>query len=69
MKQSVIVVGAGVVGAAVARELSLAGHQVTVLEKGSAGGAVSGASLACIGSHMIDFDELPLLNWSCRAWG
>ena len=68
MKQSVIVVGAGVVGAAVARELSLAGHQVTVLEKGSAGGAVSGASLACIGSHMIDFDELPLLNWSCRAW-
>ena len=68
MKQSVIVVGAGIVGAAVARELSLAGHQVTVLEKGSAGGAVSGASLACIGSHMIDFDELPLLSWSCRAW-
>ena len=68
MSQSVVVVGAGIVGAAVSRELALAGHQVTVLEKGSAGGAVSGASLACIGSHMIDSEELPLLSWGCHAW-
>ena len=68
MGRSVVIVGAGIVGAAVARELARAGHQVTVLEKGAAGGAVSGASLACLGTHMIDRDELPLLIWSCRAW-
>lgn len=64
----VAVVGAGIVGAAVARDLARAGQRVTLLEKGAAGGAVSGASLACIGTHMIDRDELPLLIWSCREW-
>ena len=67
-RRSVVVVGAGIVGAAVARALAKTGHKVTVLEKGMAGGAVTGASLACIGTHMIDRDELPLLKWSCRVW-
>ena len=38
----IIVVGAGVVGAAVAEALSRDGHDVTIIEQGSPGGAVSG---------------------------
>jgi sarcosine oxidase subunit beta len=63
-----IVVGAGVVGAAVAAALAADGRRVTVLEQGVPGGAVSGASLACIGTHMMDEEELPLLAWCCDAW-
>ena len=65
---TVIVVGAGIVGAATADALSRAGHAVTIVEQASPGGAVSGASLACIGTHMMDEDELPLVRWSCDAW-
>lgn len=65
----VLVIGAGVVGAAIAAELSERGHDVVVLEQGAPGGAVSGASLACISTHMIDRDELQLLAWSREAWG
>ena len=39
-----------------------------MLEQGVPGGAVSGASLACIGTHMMDEEELPLLAWCCDAW-
>ena len=39
-----------------------------VLEKGAPGGAVSGASLSCISTHMIDREELALLAWSRDAW-
>ena len=64
----VIVVGAGVVGSAIGAELALLGHDVMIVEQGVPGAAVSGASLACIGSHMVDMEELPLLAWSCEAW-
>jgi sarcosine oxidase subunit beta len=64
----VIVVGAGVVGAAVAEAVSRSGHSVLVLEQGVPGGAVSGASLACIGTHMNDEAELPFLKWCCDRW-
>ncbi len=64
----VVVVGAGIVGAAIAYELAKRGHDVLIVEKGTLGGAVSGASLACISTHMMDLDELPLLRWSCEAW-
>ena len=67
-RQRIIVVGAGVVGAAAAEALSRDGHDVTIVEQGSPGGAVSGASLACIGTHMTDEEELPLVRWSCAAW-
>ncbi len=63
-----IVVGAGVVGAAVAATLGRSGRRVIILEQGVPGGAVSGASLACIGTHMMDEDELPMLTWCCEAW-
>ncbi len=64
----VLVVGAGIVGAAIAAELAGRGHDVLLVEQGVPGGAVSGASLACIGTHMIDSTELPLLRWACDAW-
>ncbi|MCX5496698.1 FAD-dependent oxidoreductase [Kaistia dalseonensis] len=64
----VIVVGAGVVGAAVAEALSRTGRSVHVVEQGLPGGAVSGASLACIGTHMNDEEELPFLKWCCDEW-
>lgn len=64
----VIVVGAGVVGSAIGAELALLGRDVMIVEQGVPGAAVSGASLACIGSHMIDTGELPLLAWACDAW-
>lgn len=64
----VIVVGAGVVGSAIGAELAVLGHDVMIVEQGMPGAAVSGASLACIGSHMVDMEELPLLAWACEAW-
>ncbi len=64
----VIVVGAGIVGSAIGAELALLGHDVMIVEQGVPGAAVSGASLACIGSHMVDMEELPLLAWACEAW-
>lgn len=63
-----IVVGGGIVGVAVARQLAHSGRRTLLLEKGALGGAVSGASLACIGTHMIDCEEIPALIWSCEAW-
>ena len=68
MKRDVVVVGAGIVGAAVASALARGGHAVRVLERRDPGSAVSGGSLACIGAHMIDEDELPALRWACDAW-
>lgn len=63
-----VVIGAGVVGAAIARAASRAGLSVVLCDKGDLGGAVSGASLACVGTHMIDRDEVPLLIHSAARW-
>lgn len=62
------VVGGGVVGAAIARAGARAGLSVLLCDKGDLGGAVSAASLACIGTHMIDRDELPLLTYAAQLW-
>ncbi|MFO1035895.1 MAG: FAD-dependent oxidoreductase [Geminicoccaceae bacterium] len=62
------VVGAGIVGASVARCAARAGLSVVLLDKGDLGGAVSAASLACIGTHMILPEEVPLLVHCCRIW-
>ena len=64
----VVVAGAGIVGCATAHALAKRGVSVVVLEKGDIGGAVSGASLACIGTHMIDTEEIPLLRLACDLW-
>jgi sarcosine oxidase subunit beta len=65
---SIAVVGSGIVGAAVASALARRGHAVTLVEQHDPGSGVSGASLACVGTHMIDKDEIPMLQWACDAW-
>ncbi|MGF1611822.1 MAG: NAD(P)/FAD-dependent oxidoreductase [Kiloniellales bacterium] len=64
----VVVAGAGIVGCATAYALAKRGLKVVLVDKGSVGGAVSGASLACIGAHMVDIGELPLLQTACTLW-
>jgi glycine/D-amino acid oxidase-like deaminating enzyme len=67
-RRTIAVVGAGIVGAAIARALAERGHAVELIEQGDPAYGVSGASLSCIGTHMMDADELPLLIWACREW-
>ncbi len=68
MALDVAVVGGGIVGAAIARELALRGRRTMLIEQGDFGGAVTGASLACLGTHMNSKAELAILSWSCAAW-
>lgn len=68
MVQRIVVIGGGIVGVSIARELVRRGHAVTLLEKGSLGGAVTGASLACLGTHMNSRNEMEILKWACAAW-
>lgn len=68
MGARLIVVGGGIVGVTIARELVRRGHEVLLLERDSLGAAVTGASLACIGTHMNSRSEIEILKWSCRAW-
>jgi glycine/D-amino acid oxidase-like deaminating enzyme len=64
----VVVIGAGIVGCATAYFMAKAGLRVTLVEKGDIGGAVSGASLACVGGHMVSREELPLLLAARALW-
>lgn len=68
MAQRIAVVGGGIVGASIARELVRRDHAVTLFERGSLGGAVTGASLACLGTHMNSRNEMEILKWACAAW-
>jgi D-hydroxyproline dehydrogenase subunit beta len=63
-----IVVGGGIVGVATARELVLRGHSVMLIEKDGLGGAVTGASLACINTHMSNRGEIEILKWASGEW-
>ncbi len=51
-----------------ASTLARRGLSVLLLDRGDPGNAVSGASLACLGTHMMDLEELSLLSWCCEAW-
>lgn len=64
----VVVIGGGILGAAVARQLALDGLEPVLLERSAFGGAVSGASLACIGTHMHNIDELSVLVETSSLW-
>jgi len=64
----VVVVGAGIVGAACARELALAGVRVAVLEAGLAGGGATAAGMG----HVVVLDdnepEFALARFSHGLW-
>ena len=60
-----IVIGGGIVGSAIARQLAKDGLKTVLLEAQAFGGAVSGASLACLGTHMHNLDELYILKEAC----
>ena len=47
--KTIIVIGAGIVGASIAHHLSRAGHTVTVIEQGEAGSQVTASSFAWLG--------------------
>lgn len=68
MSGHIVVAGAGITGAATALALAEAGFAVTLLDRAAAGSAVSGASLACLGTHMSSEIELPQLIWATRRW-
>lgn len=68
MGARLIVVGGGIVGVCIARELVRRGHRVVLCEKAGLGSAVTGASLACIGTHMNSRSEIEILKWSSIAW-
>ena len=64
----VIVVGAGIVGAACAHELAAAGAKVLVLERAGVGGGVTAAGMG----HLVVMDdsraEFALSAWSRQLW-
>jgi len=68
VKGHIVVAGAGISGAATALMLAERGFAVTVLDRASAGTAVSGASLACLGTHMSSEIEIGQLIWATRRW-
>jgi glycine/D-amino acid oxidase-like deaminating enzyme len=63
-----VVIGAGIVGAACARELARAGMSVTVLDAGYAGGGTTAAGMG----HLVAMDDSPeqlaLTALSVRLW-
>jgi glycine/D-amino acid oxidase-like deaminating enzyme len=66
--RDVLIVGAGIVGAACAAECARAGLAVTVLDRGSIGGGTTGAGMG----HLVVLDDSPaqfaLTTFSRRLW-
>lgn len=69
MTGDVIIVGAGIVGAACARALAMDGFEVTVLDRGTVGGATSSA---CEGNLLVSDKgpgaELDLARYAAALW-
>lgn len=69
MQSDVIVVGAGIIGAACARALAKAGMAVTVVDRGTTG---AGTSSGCEGNLLVSDkgpgDELLLAQYASRLW-
>jgi glycine/D-amino acid oxidase-like deaminating enzyme len=64
----VVVVGAGIVGAACARELALAGLSVTVCDSGPIGGGATGAGMGHLAVMDDSEAQFALTNYSQRLW-
>ena len=67
-RAEVIVVGGGIVGLAAALALAEAGAAPLLLEARSFGGAVTGGSLAAIGTHMHGLEEYAVMDEACALW-
>jgi glycine/D-amino acid oxidase-like deaminating enzyme len=66
---NVIIIGAGIIGAATARSLALAGITVTVVERGrNAGGTSSAGEGNLLVSDKGPGDELRLAQYASRLW-
>jgi sarcosine oxidase, subunit beta len=68
MSAEVIVVGGGVIGTSIALALAEAGMKPVLLEARAFGGAVTGGSLAAIGTHMHGREEFDILDYSRDRW-
>ncbi len=70
MAQDVIIIGAGIIGAACARSLASAGWDVTVIDRGTTAG---GTSSACEGNLLVSDKgpghELVLAQYASTLWG
>jgi sarcosine oxidase subunit beta len=67
--ETVVVVGAGVIGCATAYELARSGRSVVLLDAGTIASGVSGGSLAAIARHLIgDVEDLPFVLDSTDRW-
>jgi D-amino-acid dehydrogenase len=64
----VVVVGAGIVGLAIAHGLIDEGHEVAILDKGEPGGATSRGNAACIAHTDIMPMATPGLIWKVAGW-
>ncbi|MDG2405449.1 MAG: FAD-dependent oxidoreductase [Paracoccaceae bacterium] len=64
----VIVVGGGVIGIFIALALAEAGMKPIMLEARAFGGAVTGGSLAAIGTHMHGREEFDILAYARDRW-
>lgn len=68
MNQRVVIIGAGIVGAALARSLSRDDHHVTVIESGVIGGGATAAGMGHI-PVMDDSDaQFALCHYSQKLW-
>ena len=66
---SVVVIGAGVIGSAVALELQRGGHDVTVVDRGPAPGAGSTSASSAIVRYTYSTRDAILLAWeSAQRW-
>lgn len=69
MSQRIVVVGAGVIGAAIANQLAQAGHQVTVVDRVGPAGDASGRSFGWINaSFFADDAHFRLRSAGIEAW-
>ena len=67
--KTVVIIGAGIIGSAIARVLSLRGVSVTVIDKGAAAGGTSSSGEGnLLVSDKSPGAELALAQYSLRLW-
>src|SRR5258706_14293488 len=67
MSESVVVVGAGIIGCAVARELAVRGVACTVIDDRPVGGGATQASAGMLAPYVEAHERGPLLDLAVRS--